>query len=100
MSKPLAELMHANVLEVGLPEWTEQDQELARAVQTMMGRDEANGLPTESVISEPSALKIKEYAPPLPVNDDRPANDHVTRFVVVSVSAPVSRLEPPSRTRP
>ncbi len=47
MSKPLAELMHANILEVGLPEWSEQDQQLARAVQTMMERDETDGLPTE-----------------------------------------------------
>lgn len=39
MSKPLAELVHANVQEVGLPEWTEQDQELARAVQAMMAAD-------------------------------------------------------------
>ncbi len=47
MSKPLAELMHANILEVGLPEWTEADQELARAVQRLMERDEIEGLPTE-----------------------------------------------------
>lgn len=46
MSKPLAEVMHANVLEVGLPEWSEQDQELARAVQRMQGSEES-GLPTE-----------------------------------------------------
>lgn len=46
MSKPLAELMHANVLEVGLPEWTEADQALAHAVQREMGREEV-GLPTE-----------------------------------------------------
>ena len=47
MSKPLAELMHANILEVGLPDWSEADQELARAVQHEMGRDEIEGLPIE-----------------------------------------------------
>jgi aminobenzoyl-glutamate utilization protein B len=46
MSKPLAEVMHAAVQEVGMPEWTEDDQALARAVQTMMGRD-TTGLVTE-----------------------------------------------------
>jgi aminobenzoyl-glutamate utilization protein B len=49
MNKPLAELMHANILEAGLPEWS-------RAVQTMMAEDrgeeevdteEMRGLPTE-----------------------------------------------------
>ena len=41
MSKPLAEVVQANILEVGLPEWSEQDQMLARAVQRMMrGEDE------------------------------------------------------------
>lgn len=50
MSKPLAEVVHANILEVGLPEWSEQDQELARAVQAMLGRDDEDdpdGLRTE-----------------------------------------------------
>ncbi len=47
MSKPLAELMHANILEVGLPEWSEADQQLARALQRELGSDEIEGLPTE-----------------------------------------------------
>ncbi|MDX1579131.1 MAG: amidohydrolase, partial [Gemmatimonadota bacterium] len=46
MSKPLAELMHANILAVGMPEWTEDDQALARAAQEMMG-SRVRGLPTE-----------------------------------------------------
>jgi aminobenzoyl-glutamate utilization protein B len=37
MSKPLAELMHANILEVGMPEWSEADQAMARAVLETMG---------------------------------------------------------------
>ncbi len=47
MNKPLAEVVHANIQEVGMPEWTEQDQALARAVQEMMGRSDPNGLSTE-----------------------------------------------------
>ncbi|MFC1575208.1 amidohydrolase [Gemmatimonadota bacterium] len=46
MSKPMAEAMHANILRVGLPEWTEADQALAKAAQKMMGRD-TTGLRTE-----------------------------------------------------
>ena len=46
MSKPLAEVMHAAIQEVGMPEWTEDDQALAKAVQAMMGRD-TTGLATE-----------------------------------------------------
>jgi aminobenzoyl-glutamate utilization protein B len=41
MSKPLAEVVQANILEVGLPEWSEEDQTLARAVQRMMRGDDA-----------------------------------------------------------
>jgi aminobenzoyl-glutamate utilization protein B len=56
MNKPLAELMHANIQQVGLPEWSDADQEMARAVQAMMAADrgsdntdpaEQRGLPTE-----------------------------------------------------
>jgi len=46
MSKPLAEVMHAAIQEVGMPEWTEEDQALAKATQAMMGRD-TTGLVTE-----------------------------------------------------
>jgi aminobenzoyl-glutamate utilization protein B len=47
MNKPLAEVMHANIQEVGMPAWTEPDQALARAVQEMMGRESVDGLNTE-----------------------------------------------------
>jgi aminobenzoyl-glutamate utilization protein B len=55
MNKVLAEVMHANVLEVGMPQWTDDDQAFARAVQDMMGTRgemgfggrETDGLPTE-----------------------------------------------------
>ena len=45
MNRPLAEAMHANMLEVGMPEWSEKDQRLARALQKELGVEE-RGLPT------------------------------------------------------
>ncbi len=65
-SKPLAELMHANILEVGLPEWSEADQELARAVQREVGAHDGeldffdvlvDGLPTEITSEEAIAFE-------------------------------------------
>lgn len=46
MSKPLAERMQANIERVGMPEWDEADQALAKAVQKMLDREET-GLLTE-----------------------------------------------------
>jgi aminobenzoyl-glutamate utilization protein B len=46
MNRPLAEAMHANILRVGLPEWSAADQALARAAQEMMGQRNPQGLPT------------------------------------------------------
>ena len=46
MNRPLAEAVHDNMLEVGLPKWSEADQRLARAVQKMLGVEE-RGLATE-----------------------------------------------------
>ncbi len=45
-NKPVAEAMFEEIQEVGLPEWTEADHTLARAVQTEMGSD-PDGLATE-----------------------------------------------------
>ena len=45
MNRPLAEAMHANMLDVGMPEWSDKDQRLARALQKELGVDE-RGLPT------------------------------------------------------
>jgi aminobenzoyl-glutamate utilization protein B len=46
MSKPLAERMHANLLAVGMPEWSPEDIQLAEASQQMLGVDVV-GLPRE-----------------------------------------------------
>jgi aminobenzoyl-glutamate utilization protein B len=45
-SKPVAEATYANIQRVGLPEWDEKDQTLAKALQREMGSDET-GLATE-----------------------------------------------------
>ena len=37
MNKPVAELMHANAVTVGMPKWTDDDQKLAKAVQREIG---------------------------------------------------------------
>ena len=46
MNRPLAEAVHRNMLDVGLPDWSEADQRLAKAVQKMLGVEE-RGLATE-----------------------------------------------------
>lgn len=45
-NKTLAEAMHANIQQVGMPEWSDADQRMARAVQRMLGSEES-GLSTE-----------------------------------------------------
>jgi len=39
-SKPVAEASYANIQRVGLPEWSDDDQTLARALQRELGQDE------------------------------------------------------------
>ena len=46
MNRPLAESIHANMVDVGLPKWSEADQRMAKAVQKMLGAEE-RGLTTE-----------------------------------------------------
>lgn len=45
-NKPMAEAAYENILQVGLPEWSEDDQNLAKAVQREVG-SEPQGLITE-----------------------------------------------------
>ena len=45
-NKPMAEAMHANILAVGMPEWSEADVALAKAAQRELGADTV-GLRTE-----------------------------------------------------
>ncbi len=54
-NKPIALAMGDNMQAVGLPEWTEDDQTYARALQELMNADEITGLPTEiNGIREPT----------------------------------------------
>ncbi|WP_114751019.1 amidohydrolase [Pleomorphovibrio marinus] len=49
-NKALAETMYANISLIGLPDWTEEDQQLAKAVQKNINPekgDDQSGLPTE-----------------------------------------------------
>ena len=45
-NQPMAEAAYENIQKVGLPEWSEDDQSLAKAVQTEIGAD-PEGLATE-----------------------------------------------------
>ena len=46
-NKPIALATDENIKVVGLPDWSEDDQRFARALQELMGADEINGLATE-----------------------------------------------------
>ena len=45
-NKPVAEAIYANAQKVGLPQWSDDDQRLARAVQREAGSTNTNGLDT------------------------------------------------------
>ncbi len=46
-NKPVALAMDENIKAIGLPEWTEDDQTFARALQKLMGAEEITGLATQ-----------------------------------------------------
>ena len=47
MNRPVAETVFANIKKVGLPQWSEADQTLARALQKELGNATADGLATK-----------------------------------------------------
>ena len=59
MNKPIAEAMYANIKQVGLPEWSQDDQTLAKALQKEL-----------KVKEEGLATKIEEQKPP-PKEEER-----------------------------
>jgi aminobenzoyl-glutamate utilization protein B len=59
-NKTVAETMFANVQKVGLPEWSEADQTLAKALQKELGNATQPGL----------AVKLGELGKPLPLEDN------------------------------
>ncbi|MEM9683784.1 MAG: amidohydrolase [Pseudomonadota bacterium] len=46
-NRPIAEAMYTNIQGVGMPDWSEDDQTFARALQELMGAEEITGLSTE-----------------------------------------------------
>ena len=52
-NRPIAEAMYENIKKVGLPQWTEADQKLAKALQTEL-KQPVRGMPT----------KVSEMRPP------------------------------------
>jgi aminobenzoyl-glutamate utilization protein B len=54
-NKPIAEAAYANILAVGLPKWTPDEQAFAKAVQKEVGAEKQEGLET----------KIKKLEPPV-----------------------------------
>lgn len=46
-NRPIAEAVYANIQQVGLPTWSEDDQRFAKALQALMGNDEPEGLATD-----------------------------------------------------
>src|SRR5689334_8301380 len=57
-SRPIAEAMYENIKKVGLPQWTDDDQTLAKGLQKEL-KVPVRGLPT----------KVSEMRPPRPVPD-------------------------------
>lgn len=58
-NKPIALAMNDNIRAVGLPDWTDDDQTFARALQELMGADEITGLATElEGIQEPEEKPV------------------------------------------
>jgi aminobenzoyl-glutamate utilization protein B len=55
-NKVIAEKMYGNIIKVGLPEWSDADQQLAMAVQKEVNSDNLKGLSTE----------LSELGKPLP----------------------------------
>jgi aminobenzoyl-glutamate utilization protein B len=59
-NKTLAETMYANIQRVGLPEWSEADQTLAKALQKELGNPRQEGL----------ATKLADLGKPVPIEEN------------------------------
>jgi len=64
-NKALAEVMDANIQLVGMPQWTEEEHEFAKALQKELGKDE-KGMPTE----------VGKIGKPASVFTGGPSSDH------------------------
>lgn len=84
-NKPIAEAMYANIQQVGLPTWSEDDQQFARALQMLMGNEDPQGLATE----------LSELGAPL----DNPVSGGSDDIGDVSWNVPTVTLRFPSNVR-
>lgn len=57
-NRPMAEVMYDNIKSVGLPQWSDADQQFARALQRAMGSDE------RGLVTQLSQLRGRESIPP------------------------------------
>jgi aminobenzoyl-glutamate utilization protein B len=58
-NKVIAETMHSNIKIVGLPQWSAEDQNLAKALQSEIGSEKRGGLATEILPLSPSSTEYK-----------------------------------------
>jgi aminobenzoyl-glutamate utilization protein B len=58
-NKPIAQVMHKNILAVGIPEWSEDDKKLAAAVQKLVDapKVDEDGLPAVGLTKKIDTLK-------------------------------------------
>jgi aminobenzoyl-glutamate utilization protein B len=57
-NRPIAEAMYENIKAVGLPQWSDADQQFAKALQRAMGTDE------RGLVTNLSQLRGREFIPP------------------------------------
>ena len=56
MNRPVAEIMHANAMKVGMPKWSDDDQKLAKAVQREIGVPDSGLRSAVSPLRAPNAV--------------------------------------------
>lgn len=86
-NKPMAEAAHRNILAVGLPQWTQDEQAFAKAVQKNMGNAKVEGLATRL-----EQLKAPEPEPPSGGSDDIGDVSWIVPTIVVRYPANIPGL--------
>ena len=91
-NKPIAEAMHENIKKVGLPEWSEDDQTLAKALQTGAEGAGARAGDEASGTERPAARRGREGGGP----DDEPTGGGSDDIGDMSWNVPTVTLRYPS----